>query len=124
MFGVLLSRIVQTQTFKKVKFEIKKEFNRESPVIKKDCNHRLLQRFPKGLYCCISCRRTWNVRLNMEEIKLNKYQFAELISIMPESFEGSDVLCNKCLKKIQNPKMIKNICDDCNRQSSAEVDNI
>lgn len=87
MFAVLNSIIINA--FNRCKFELEKEFNQDSPITKKDCNHRLLQRFPKGLYCCINCRRTFSIRLKMDEVKLNKYQFAELLALMPDRFEGS-----------------------------------
>jgi hypothetical protein len=66
----------------RLKYEWNKNWNHESPIIKKDCNHIILQKFPKGLYCCKECRRTFQIHLFMSEVKLNKIEFSELEALM------------------------------------------
>ena len=62
----------------RIKYELKKEFSQESPVIKKDCKHLILQKFPKDLYSCIDCHRTFQIHLWLSEIKMNKITYQEL----------------------------------------------
>jgi hypothetical protein len=81
MFSVFIHQLIS-----RVKFEVRKEFSNDSHVTLKNCEHRALQKFPKDLYCCIECRRTFLVNT---EVKLNKYQFAELLASLSYPFGGN-----------------------------------